>query len=225
MLAFVLFAALITVSSSTAPSIKPGQTIPLTVGVRNTGGSAVDGVVVNIRVSGGLTLPREFTNCRYYKDGILAGAWCSLPQRVDAGATYALSGFHIAASATAQRVSPVVFEWHPKSSAPAQIGTAGSGSTLALTPAKLSGAAVGAVYLRLLTSTATPRPSRSALAASPASRRATPESTKSAAAAETGKSGGTNLLLLVGGLVLLVAFFFLVRRRSGYVGKHNGPRT
>ena len=127
---------LVTLAGASAPAIKPGQTIALPVGVRNTGGSAVDGMVVNIRVSGGLSLPREFANCRYYQDGILGGAWCALPQRVGAGAEYALSGFHVTASATAQRVSPVVFKWHPASWAQGKGGVAGTGGTLSLSPSE-----------------------------------------------------------------------------------------
>lgn len=212
-----------------APVIKPGQTIALPVGVRNTGGSAVDGVVVNIRVSGGLSLPREFTNCRYYQDGILGGAWCALPQRVGAGAAYALSGFHVTASATAQRVSPVVFEWHPASSAPGQAGVAGSGGTLSLAPAKLAGPAVGAIYLRLVTSTNTRRPSRTASSRSPSS--VSPRSSAPAgrpagselAGGETETNTGTNVVLLAVGTLLLIggATVVLVRRRSRYVGKHS----
>jgi hypothetical protein len=237
--AFALFVpssgALVTVASAPPPAIKPGQTIPLKGGVRNTGGAAVDGVVVNIRVSGGLSLPREFANCRYYRDGILGGAWCSLPQRVGAGDGYALSGFRVAASATAQRVSPVVFDWHPASWAEgrggiaglAAGGVAGSGGSLALTPAELDGPAVGAVYLRLLTSTDTPRPSRLAGSASVTSVLSRPAGGASpAAGAELpgDETGNSTVLLLAVGLLLLaggaVAALF-VRRGSRYVGKHS----
>jgi hypothetical protein len=246
LLAAVALAApsgLVTIAPSAAPSIKPGQTIPLAVGVHNTGSSAVDGVVVNIKVAGGLILPREFTNCRYYQDGFLGGAWCSLSQRVGAGSRYALSGFHITASATAQRLSPVAFDWYPASWAKRQGGivalspggAAGSGGPLGLVPTQLAGPATGSVYLRLLTSTDTPRPSRSPAAGASRASGASPVWSRSVRAApgvsrlagdEAGSGGGANLILLVAGLLLLVGgavAVVFVRRRSSYTGRHSQP--
>lgn len=244
LLAAVALAApsgLVTIAPSAAPSIKPGQTIPLTVGVHNTGSSAVDGVVVNIKVAGGLILPREFANCRYYRDGFLGGAWCSLSQRVGAGSRYALSGFHITASATAQRLSPVAFDWYPASWAKRQGGIAalspggatGSGGTLGLVSTQLTGPAAGSVYLRLLTSTDTPRPSRSSTAGASRSSGASPVSSRSASVApgvsqlagdEAESGGGANVILLAVGLLSLVGgalAVIFVRRRSSYTGRHS----
>jgi hypothetical protein len=43
--------------------------------------------VVNIPVVDDLDLPRDFTNCRYYVDSNLDGAWCEFDQELPVGGT------------------------------------------------------------------------------------------------------------------------------------------
>lgn len=44
----------------------------------NTNISVVDGLVLNVTVTGDLFLPRTFGNCWYYLNGDTKGAWCLL---------------------------------------------------------------------------------------------------------------------------------------------------
>jgi hypothetical protein len=209
--------------------IKPGENVALLLGVKNTDAAAVKGVVVNIRVDAGFDLPKEFTNCRYYRDGDLEGAWCSLAQSVGAGKAYALANFHVAAAAHAQRLGPIVFQWYSASWAQSQDGieslakgnsgdgqssTAGEGGELTLSTSTLKAAKrpqpIGSVYLKLITSTATPK---------------APQPSRSATSSKSSKGGGSALHLKdgdggmsTGAMIAVSAGIVVVLLAAGGVG-------
>ena len=54
--------------------IRPGESVPVVLGVTNRGTAPSAGVVVNVRVFNDLNLPKAFTNCLYYVDSNLDGA-------------------------------------------------------------------------------------------------------------------------------------------------------
>jgi hypothetical protein len=217
--------------------IRPGQNIPLELGVKNTDKQTVDGLVVNIRVDAGFDLPRSFTNCRYYTDGNLEGAWCALSGSVGGGKAYTLGNFHVAAAAHAQRLGPIVFQWYSATWAESQGGLgalaggnagdgqtsiAGTGDTLTLTTAsstsKTVSSPVGTAYLRLITSTATPRaplPSRAPSTSSTARSSSKPGGIALRLRSEDGGMSIGAMLALAAGIVavLLALGWFLLRRR------------
>lgn len=131
--------------------IHPGETIPVVAGVVNQGDQAVDGIVVNARIVDDLNLPAESSNCLYYVDINLHGAWCEIDGPLAPGAKFALSPLHVSAAKDATNPgSSLMVSFYSKSWADAQGGVealakadagrgttpaAGTGGTLSLTPA------------------------------------------------------------------------------------------
>jgi LPXTG-motif cell wall-anchored protein len=104
--------------------VKPGETVPVVLGVANLGTEPVPGVVVNVRVVNDVDLPKEFGNCQYYVDSNLDGAWCEIDRELAVDETYALASFPVAAAAQARadRWSSVIFQWYSKAWADRQGG-------------------------------------------------------------------------------------------------------
>lgn len=219
--------------------IHRGESVPVVLGVANVGTAASAGVVVNIRVFNDVDLPRTFTNCQYYVDSNLEGAWCAVDQRLAAGSgTYALSPFQVAAApeASADRMPAIVFQWFPKDWADEHGGiaelakkdsgqgttpAAGTDGTLSLTakdlviPAETS--RVGFAYVKLVTAP-TPTPTAEPTASSPAIPGTTPPATGSGGGLPvTGANAGA---LAAAGAALLgagaVAFLAARRRRARF---------
>jgi LPXTG-motif cell wall-anchored protein len=131
--------------------IHPGETVPVVAGVVNQGDKGVQGITVHLRIVDDLNLPAEFTNCQYYVDSNLHGAWCSIDGMVPPVAKYALSPLHVSAAKDATNPgSALIVEFYSKdftdgqggiealAKADAGKGTtphAGTGGTLGLTGA------------------------------------------------------------------------------------------
>jgi hypothetical protein len=223
--------------------IHQGETIPVVLGVTNRGTAPSNGVVVNIRTFRDLILPKTFTNCLYYTESHLEGAWCEFDQELPVGGTYALSPFRVSAEADAEDIGgSIVFQWFPKDWADSQGGIAGfakedsgQGTTpaagtetaLALQAKELPVPArterVGFAYVRLVPPT---KPPTSSPTSAPT---ATPTGTDPAVTdPATGGTGGGGVLAVTGvnavalagaGLLLLlagVAAFLLTRRRNRF---------
>ncbi|GAA3902529.1 hypothetical protein [Actinoplanes auranticolor] len=194
--------------------IHRGETIPVVLGVTNRGTAPSAGVVVNIRVFNELRLPRTFTNCWYYTDSNLDGAWCEFEGDLPVGGTYALSPFQVSAAADAKDFSgSVIFQWFPKDwvdknggikdsaeehGGPGTTPVAGTGGKLTLEPKELpvpeKTERVGFAYVKLTTPTTTP-PTTAPTTAPTSAPTATPTGTPAAPAPATtppadGGSGG-----------------------------------
>lgn len=131
--------------------IHPGETVPVVAGVVNQGDQPVDGIVVNARLVDDLNLPAESSNCLYYVDSNLHGAWCEIDGPLAPGAKFALSPLHVSAAKDATNPgSSLMVSFYSKRWADAQGGVealakadagrgttpaAGTGGTLSLTPA------------------------------------------------------------------------------------------
>jgi LPXTG-motif cell wall-anchored protein len=131
--------------------IHPGETVPVVAGVVNQGDKGVQGVTVHLRIADDLNLPAEFTNCQYYVDSNLHGAWCSIDGLVPPVAKYALSPLHVSAAKDATNPgSALIVEFYSKDFTDSQGGIealakadagkgttpqAGTGGTLGLTGA------------------------------------------------------------------------------------------
>jgi len=196
--------------------IHQGETVPVVLGVTNRGAVPAKGVVANIRVIDDLRLPQTFTNCRYYVDGNLHGAWCEFASDLPVGGTYALTPFQLTATTDAKKFSAVIFQWFPKDwvdenggiegfakrdSGRGNAPVAGTGSALALEPRELpvpnETARVGFAYLKLVPP-ATPPAGGSPSATPTASPTATAPATTAPAtttppATDTGGTGGGGL--------------------------------
>ncbi|MEV7623973.1 hypothetical protein [Actinoplanes sp. NPDC089786] len=107
--------------------IRPGESAPVTLGVGNRNDTEfAGGVLVNIRVLNDLNLPREFTNCYYYKDSNLDGAWCQIDQTLEPGGRYQLARFQVALEAKqTEKPGAIIFRWYPKSYGEGQGGIHG----------------------------------------------------------------------------------------------------
>jgi LPXTG-motif cell wall-anchored protein len=213
--------------------IHQGETVPVVLGVTNKGTGPSAGVVVNIRVIDDLDLPKSFTNCRYYVDHNLHGAWCEIAGELPVGGTYALSQFSVTAAPDAKTFSAVTFQWFPKDWADKNGGidgfaerdsrggpapVAGTGDELKLEPRELpipaETARVGFAYLKLIAPPASPSPSDSPSPSPSDSATATatptPTSTDAAGGGGGGDGGGlpltgTNTAFIAGaGAVLLL---------------------
>jgi LPXTG-motif cell wall-anchored protein len=84
--------------------IHPGETVAIGLGARNKGDAAVDGLVVSLRVQDDLYLPKEFSNCEYYEDGAMHGAWCQIDGQLAAGASSGITPFHVSALKNASKI-------------------------------------------------------------------------------------------------------------------------
>ncbi|WP_433719715.1 LPXTG cell wall anchor domain-containing protein [Actinoplanes sp. CA-051413] len=199
--------------------IRAGETIPVVLGVTNRGTAPSPGVVVNIRVFNELHLPRAFTNCWYYTDSNLDGAWCEFDGELPVGGTYALSPFQVSADADAKAFSgSVVFQWFPKDwvdknggikesaeehGGPGTTPVAGTGGKLALEPKELPVPArterVGFAYVKL-TAPATTPPTTAPTTAPTSAPTATPTGTDAAPATTPPADGGSGGGLPVTGI-------------------------
>ena len=199
--------------------IHRGETIPVVLGVTNRGTAPSAGVVVNIRTFNDLNLPRTFTNCLYYTDSNLDGAWCEFEPELPVGGTYALSPFQVSAEAAAQDISgSIVFQWFPKDWADKNGGikkfaerdsgqgstpVAGTGAKLALEPKELPVPAkterVGFAYLKLVIPATTP-PTTAPTTAPTSAPTATPTGTDAAPATTPPADGGSGGGLPVTGI-------------------------
>ncbi|MBM2619466.1 hypothetical protein JIG36_28325 [Actinoplanes sp. LDG1-06] len=95
-----------------------GQSLPVAAGIANVGAAPVRGVVVDLYVSGEMELPRDWTNCEYYGDDIVQGAWCEFDTELQAATSYLLNPLSIAGQADASRIKYphwLLFSWYPKS--------------------------------------------------------------------------------------------------------------
>ncbi|MDR7273817.1 LPXTG cell wall anchor domain-containing protein [Catenuloplanes atrovinosus] len=223
--------------------IQRGESVPVTVGVHNYGAEPVSGVLVRIYALNDLDLPKDFTNCRYFTDSNLDGAWCSFDGELAAGGTYATAQFEIAATPDAQpdRVQSVIFSWTPKAEADlggdidalaaadssgGVVPVAGTKTALTLAPRALTVPAqpsrVGFAYPRLVTPSATASPTASpAATASGTAAAPAPTSTPTSAPAPGGEGGGlpvtganTAVIAGVGALLVLAGTIgFLLARR------------
>ncbi|GAA3348011.1 hypothetical protein GCM10020358_64860 [Amorphoplanes nipponensis] len=219
-------------NNSVVYPIQRGETIPVVLGVTNRGTAPSAGVVVNIRVFNDLNLPRTFTNCRYYTDSNLDGAYCEFDRELPVGGTYALSPFQVSAEPKAEDfTSSVVFQWFPKDWADKQGGIeklagnaggpggtpeAGSGGELTLQPQELpvpeQTQRVGFAYVALKTPptspTATPTSTpTSAPTATPTGTVAAPATTPPADGGGEGGGlpvTGLNIAAVAGAGVLLL---------------------
>jgi LPXTG-motif cell wall-anchored protein len=217
--------------------IRRGESVAVVLGVANVGTAAAAGVVVNVRVFDDVDLPRTFTNCQYYVDSNLEGAWCEIDQELAAGnGTYALSPFQVAAAreARADHLPAIVFQWFPKDWADENGGIAelakkdsGQGTTPAagtesalglvakplVIPAETS--RVGFAYVKLATpSTPSPSPSGSP----PAAPATTPPASGSGGGlpvtgADARTAGIAGAALVIAGVV---AFLVARRRRARF---------
>jgi LPXTG-motif cell wall-anchored protein len=75
---------------------KPGEQVAPVLGVANLSGAPVEGAAVQIRAFNDLDLPRTFTNCQYYTDSNLDGAWCQFDEELAVDGKYALTDFRVA---------------------------------------------------------------------------------------------------------------------------------
>ncbi len=207
--------------------IRAGETIPVVLGVTNRGTAPSDGVVVNVRVFNDMNLPKSFTNCLYYVDSNLDGAWCELDRELPVGGTYALSPFQVSAEAEAKEIGSIVFQWFPKDwvdenggiekfaqrdSGQGTTPVAGTGAGLTLQPKELPVPAethrVGFAYVKLVTpstppsSTPTSAPTAQPSTAQPSTA---PTSAAPAPGAPADGSGGGGGLPVTGANAATVA--------------------
>ena len=222
--------------------IHPGETISPVLGVVNSSSETVAGVVVWIHVLNDVDLPKEFTNCQYYVDSNLDGAFCEINQKLPVGESYELSPFHVSATADATELSSIVFRWYTKAQADAQGGieamaaaaahsgtapAAGTGGELALTARDLPPSpepnSIGFSYLKLVT--ASPSPSGSASPSPTASASSSPAGVPATTApadasglpvtgSKTAAAAGIGALLLLAGTI---GFLLARRRRTRFV--------
>ncbi|MEH1127798.1 LPXTG cell wall anchor domain-containing protein [Micromonospora sp. CPCC 206061] len=214
--------------------IRQGESVPVVLGVANVGTAASAGVVVNVRVFNDVDLPRTFTNCQYYVDSNLEGAWCEIDQELAAGSgTYALSPFQVAAAreARADRMPAIVFQWFPKDwvdenggiaefakkdSGQGTTPAAGTEGTLGLVakqlviPAETS--RVGFAYVKLAT-VPSPTPTASPSGSSPATPGTTPPADGSGGGLPVTGADGRTLGIAGATLVIAGVVAFLVARR------------
>ncbi|GAB7042733.1 MULTISPECIES: LPXTG cell wall anchor domain-containing protein [Catenuloplanes] len=223
--------------------IHRGESVPVTVGVHHYGAQPVNGVLLRIRVVDDLDLPKDFTNCRYFTDSNLDGAWCEFDTELAAGGTYAAWPFRVAATPDAQagRVTSVIWNWQPRSTAPlggdidalaaaeTGAGTPVAGTETALTlqarelPAPATPSSVGFAYPRLVTPSASPSVSPTASPSGSPAPTATGTAGAPATTPPPGGAGGgelpitgANTAVLAGIGALLViggAAGFLIARR------------
>jgi LPXTG-motif cell wall-anchored protein len=231
---------------SIAYPIHQGETVPVVLGVTNYGTAPSKGVVVNIRVVDDLELPRDFTNCRYYVDSNLDGAWCEFDQELPVGGTYALTPVRVSATAKAEvkNVSSVVFHWLPKDfvdnaggidkfaardSGQGTTPTTGTAGVVKLEPKELpvpkAMTRVGFAYLKLIAPSASPSttaPSSPVPTTTSSSAPAAPAPTEPA----TGAAGGlpitgskTAVFAGIGAVLVVAGFlgFLVARRRTKFV--------
>jgi LPXTG-motif cell wall-anchored protein len=219
---------------------KPGELTAPTLGVANLSGAPVTGAAVQIRVIEGLDLPRTFTNCQYYQDSNLDGAWCQFDEELAVDGTYALTDFKVAIAPDATRADAVIFRW----ATPAQVSAGGgiealarrdSGGdesepgtqgTLRLEPRDLplpsTPHPIGFAIVRVVVPSATPTtsPSSAAPTTSPTEGTAAPTATPTPPA-DGGEGGGlpvtgsTTTTVAGTGVALLIAggFSYLIARR------------
>jgi hypothetical protein len=210
--------------------IHPGETVSPVLGVVNSGTETVQGVVVHIRVLNDVDLPKEFTNCQYYVDSNLDGAWCEIGRDLPVGTTFALDPFHVSAAPQAEELSSVIFQWYSKAWAEPQGGiaalakahsgqgttpAAGTGGEIALTAKELPPSPdpkwIGFSYLKLVTPPTTPPTSAPTSA---------PTSSPTAAPATTVPAGGTGggTLVITGSRTATVAGVGAVLLAGGAIG-------
>ncbi|GIF11654.1 hypothetical protein Ate01nite_16860 [Actinoplanes teichomyceticus] len=196
----------------TTHPIRPGETVPVVLGVANVGSAPAPGVIVNIRTYDDVNLPRTFSNCLYYTDSNVEGAWCEIDAELAADRrTYALTSFQVAAADPAAKLPAIVFQWFPTSFADKSGGieklaaqysgqgstpVRGTGDTLGLAPQELTipteTSRVGFAYVKLVTPSATPtRPTSGPTSASPAPTSPAPTSPSAGAGAGGTGDGGT----------------------------------
>jgi LPXTG-motif cell wall-anchored protein len=201
--------------------IHPGETVPVVAGVVNQGDKGVQGITVHLRIVDDLNLPAEFTNCQYYVDSNLHGAWCSLDGLVPPVAKYALSPLHVSAAKDATKPgSALIVEFYSKdftdgqggiealAKADAGKGTtphAGTGGTLGLTgapdlPLPKDPKYIGFVSVKLIVPSSSPSSSPSAspsTSTSPSTGTGTSTSSSptAPAAAGPGANGGGGLAI------------------------------
>ncbi|HYN96619.1 MAG TPA: LPXTG cell wall anchor domain-containing protein [Pilimelia sp.] len=191
--------------------VDPGQPVPALFGVANGGEAAVDGVVLHIRALGDLRLPRDFDNCRYYKEGTADGAFCQFDQDLTVGGTYAVADGLLATAPGARddKVQVAVFRWWSRAWADSrggleglvaqQVGAGapsalGTGDTLALESRPLTLPAlkrpINFVYVDVNVPP-TPTPTPTAAPTTPPGGQPTPTATPTATATATAPRGGT----------------------------------
>lgn len=218
--------------------IRPGETIPVVAGVINQGDQAVSGLAVRLRIVDDLDLPKEFSNCQYFLDDNLHGAWCQIDAELAPGGKYGLSPLHVSAAKDAKKApSALVVEVFSKKWADDQGGIAAlakSDSGKGTTPSAGVGGPIGLVVAPDLQLPKEPNflgsvgldlrlPSTSA---SPTKATGSPTATASSSAPAAGTAGsdggglpltGNKSAVVAGlGAVLLVGgagVFLLTRRR------------
>ncbi|WP_250030095.1 hypothetical protein [Paractinoplanes maris] len=94
-----------------------GESLPVKAGIANVGAAPVRGVVVDLYITGEMELPRDWTNCEYYGDDGVDGAWCEFDSDLQAATSYLLSPLSIAGRADAIRIKyphSLNITWYPK---------------------------------------------------------------------------------------------------------------
>lgn len=199
--------------------IHQGETVPAVLGVANTGTTSATGVVVQIYVLNDLSLPKEFTNCLYYVDGNLKGAFCEIDAPVAAGKTYALTPFQVTAApdATDEGTRSIFFEWYDREKVKAEGGiealakeasgrnttpAAGSGGTIGLEtkdlPTPPEPSRLGFAYLKLVPPSAPPTTPPTAATSSPTPTTSSPTPGTTQTTAPTDGTGGGDSLPTTG---------------------------
>jgi LPXTG-motif cell wall-anchored protein len=210
-----------------------GENVPAELGVTNGGDTAVDGLVIQIRILDDLDFTKKFDNCYYATYTNMESAVCEFDANLAPGASLALTGAGVSTSAGARpdKISSIVFQWFSKQWADQAGGiealanrlagqgtkaTAGDGDPLSLaTPTESlvgPGGPIGFGYVRLDTPPTTgPSPT------------AAPSGTPTVAPGTGGGDGGalpltganTATAVAVGGALLLVgaAGYVIARRR------------
>jgi hypothetical protein len=69
---------------------------------------------IKISVDGDLDLPRSFSNCAYFVNGTIKGAWCAFEDTIQSGMAYELSPLMVTVlpQAKAELLDAVGFEWY-----------------------------------------------------------------------------------------------------------------
>ncbi|MEV6345649.1 LPXTG cell wall anchor domain-containing protein [Actinoplanes sp. NPDC051851] len=186
--------------------VHPGETVPVPLGVANVGDQDAAGIVINIRVVNDVELPTTFSNCRYYIDSNVEGAYCRFDTTITPEKVYRVDGFRVSTTAAATTVTPVIFQLLTLETAeklggidalaadaagqgnPVVTGT-GAATTLAVSDLTLQreNATVGFASLTLILPSAPASASSPATASASASASA---STTATAATTSGEDGG-----------------------------------
>ena len=214
-----------------AVAIRPGQTVPVTMGVAYNGNVSPLGAVLRVTVAEGLKLPRTFGNCWYFVAGGTDGAWCEFDRRLTMSVPYVLSSFEVTAEAriSAVTIGGISVEWRgdapggiealaEKDAGPGTTPVTGTGGALTLEVTdKLvltqAGPPTGVVPVQLVT----PPPTEAAPDTAPTAPPAPPAPP---AGGELPITGSTTALVAGAGILLVLAGAIgvrVARRRTRFL--------